>query len=399
MKSFLSHCRFSFIFNQNDPEVLAFLTARLRQTMNFHQMPGATFAVARNEQGNIIGLTGIDFDHSSMPEIFSRIVDDAWQQQGIGTILEYMVLRLAQCLHATTAFMRISSHDRTWQRVHKTPFHSVLISRQGIAAHLCERCNLYNNTCESRMFFTVAVDPRTTLLAGMIGEDERQPLEIIIDTHNQVLQKIALVRQVFTAIVGAENLLASTVPGAHQSCTFPVDMTLHYLVVRPASEDEVIACLTAASRHQLTFYVISQGKNWGYGSARPASAVDFVLDLGRLNRILEVNSEWGYATIQAGVTFSQLVEYLRQAYPEWLVDLTGGPVSGSVLGNALTKGHGLGPLGNHSDSIFNLSLVTPSGQRIQSGSGRFTLASKVKGLQGKFSGPDYDQLFIQSDFS
>ncbi|MEI8197713.1 MAG: FAD-dependent oxidoreductase, partial [Phycisphaerae bacterium] len=58
-------------------------------------------------------------------------------------------------------------------------------------------------------------------------------------------------------------------------------------------------------------YPISCGKNFGYGDAAPLRAGGLVLDLGRMNRIVEVNEKLGYAVIEPGVTQAQMYEYLK----------------------------------------------------------------------------------------
>ncbi len=62
-----------------------------------------------------------------------------------------------------------------------------------------------------------------------------------------------------------------------------------------------------------------------------------VLDLGRMNRILEVDEKYAYCVIEPGVGFFDLYNYLRaHDIPLWMS--VPGNAWGSVLGNALERG-------------------------------------------------------------
>ena len=61
----------------------------------------------------------------------------------------------------------------------------------------------------------------------------------------------------------------------------------------------------------MPIYPISTGKNWGYGSRVPLH--DGVLvDLGRMNRIVDFDEELAYVTIEPGVTQRQLHAFLQE---------------------------------------------------------------------------------------
>src|SRR5689334_14766751 len=49
------------------------------------------------------------------------------------------------------------------------------------------------------------------------------------------------------------------------------------------------------NRHKVPIWPISTGKNLGYGSAAPAERGQVVLDLKRMNRILEVDKDLAFA--------------------------------------------------------------------------------------------------------
>ena len=95
--------------------------------------------------------------------------------------------------------------------------------------------------------------------------------------------------------------------------------------VAPASVEELQAIVRLANQHKTPLWPVSRGKNLGYGTAAPRMPGSIVLDLGRMNRILEVDATLGYAVLEPGVGFFDLYEHLqREKIPLWL----------SVPGNA-----------------------------------------------------------------
>ena len=73
--------------------------------------------------------------------------------------------------------------------------------------------------------------------------------------------------------------------------------------VAPASTEEVQAIVRLAREQRVPLWPISRGKNYGYGGAAPPFPDVVMLDLARMNRILEVNAEMGYALLEPGVGF------------------------------------------------------------------------------------------------
>ncbi|MEI7489676.1 MAG: FAD-dependent oxidoreductase, partial [Chryseobacterium sp.] len=183
----------------------------------------------------------------------------------------------------------------------------------------------------------------------------------------------------------------------YQSSTF-YHIAYAYYIVYPINENEIKMLLHIATEEQLTLSVISTGKNWGYGSKQPRKSVSIIVDLSLMNQIIYLNPKELYARIQPGVTQLQMVNYLQKHYPNLILDLTGGPLSASIIGNALTHGHGIGMLGNHADAIFNLSVILPNQKRIESGNLRFNTAKKIAHLPGHILGPNFDKLFNQSEY-
>ena len=59
----------------------------------------------------------------------------------------------------------------------------------------------------------------------------------------------------------------------------------------PESVEEIRAVLAICNTYRIPVWPISTGRNYGYGAAAPATAGQMVLDLRKLNRIINVDAE------------------------------------------------------------------------------------------------------------
>ncbi len=71
-------------------------------------------------------------------------------------------------------------------------------------------------------------------------------------------------------------------------------------VLRPATREHIQLSLRIANKHRTPVYVISSGFNWGYGSRVPVEDNCVILDLRRMNRILDFSEELAYITVEPG---------------------------------------------------------------------------------------------------
>ena len=86
-----------------------------------------------------------------------------------------------------------------------------------------------------------------------------------------------------------------------------------------------------------------------------------ILDLHRMNKIIEVDEENAYAIVEPGVSFFDLYEYLKEkGYNLWLSCPALG--WGSVLGNTLERGFGYTPGGEHSQQQCGMEVVLANGK-------------------------------------
>lgn len=100
----------------------------------------------------------------------------------------------------------------------------------------------------------------------------------------------------------------------------------------------------------------------GYGMAAPATPGQVVLDLKRMNRILEVDADLGTCLLEPGVTYQQLKDYLvENNIPLWIDVPTVGPIA-SPVGNTLDRGVGYTPYGEHFMFQCGMEVVLADGR-------------------------------------
>ncbi len=175
--------------------------------------------------------------------------------------------------------------------------------------------------------------------------------------------------------------------------TFATDAVV-LAILRPADRAQVQICVRIAHEHHVPLHVISGGRNWGYGSRAPARAAA-ILDLGRLDRIVDFDERLAYVTVEPGVTFGQLASFLRECRARVFASVTGGPAAGSVVANALERGDGSGPRGDRFAHVCGLEVVLPTGECVHTGFARFAGNSSAP-ISRWGVGASLDGLFSQS---
>ncbi len=166
--------------------------------------------------------------------------------------------------------------------------------------------------------------------------------------------------------------------------------------VAPAAVEEVQAVVRAAHRLHVPIWPMSAGKNLAYGGAAPLVPGTVVLDLKRMNRIVEINAEPAYAVEEPGVSFFQLHNHL-QAHGLRLWQSVPGPGWGSVVGNGLERGIGYGYFDDQFANSTGLEIVLPDGELLRTGMGAMTNGNAGPLLNAGF-GPLVDGLFTQSNY-
>jgi 4-cresol dehydrogenase (hydroxylating) len=168
-------------------------------------------------------------------------------------------------------------------------------------------------------------------------------------------------------------------------------------ILYPKTRKQLQDCLRIASDNAVPVYPVSTGKNWGYGSTVPTVNNCVLINLSRMNRILDFNENLAYVTIEPGVTQQQLTDYLREQGSKLWIDATGSSPDCSLIGNSIERGFGHTPYGDHSSNICGFEVVLPNGEVIETGFSRFTNAAAAPVYRPGL-GPSVDGLFTQSNF-
>lgn len=206
--------------------------------------------------------------------------------------------------------------------------------------------------------------------------------------------------QEFRSIVGAENLfvdLESLAP--YSKIMIPESDAQHQPsgAVAARSVEDVQRILAVCSKYRIPIWTISTGRNFGYGSAAPATSGQMVLDLRKMNRILDVDAEMCTALVEPGVTYTQLQDYITEKkLPLWLSFPASGPLVGPV-GNTLDRGAGYNRCGEHAANFCGLEVVLADGQVVRTGMGGVAGGNTWQNYRWGY-GPWIDGLFLQSNF-
>ncbi|ULR48897.1 FAD-binding oxidoreductase [Streptomyces deccanensis] len=218
------------------------------------------------------------------------------------------------------------------------------------------------------------------------------PPDVSAEDFSRALKSLAL-------IVGEEHVLSSPDDLAEFRDPYSFDGRDTFVpsaVVFPGTVEEVQAVVRVANELRIPLWTVSQGRNNGYGGAAPRVGGSVVVSLRRMNRVLEVNDELGYAVVEPGVRFSDLYEHLRAGGHRLMVS-TPDLGWGSVIGNALDHGVGYGVYGDHAAGACGMEVVLPDGDLLRTGQGAMT-DSKAWHVHRRAFGPSVSDLFMQSNF-
>lgn len=140
-------------------------------------------------------------------------------------------------------------------------------------------------------------------------------------------------------------------------------------VLHPADENDVARLVLEARSLGIGLYSRGGGLSYsaGYLPVRPNCAL---VDLSALDRIVEINAQDRYVTVEAGVTWASLRDALR---PLGLTTPFWGTFSGlhATVGGSVSQGakfFGSASRGSSAETVLGLRVVTGAGDVIQTGS-------------------------------
>ena len=80
--------------------------------------------------------------------------------------------------------------------------------------------------------------------------------------------------------------------------------------VAPDRVEQVQQIARIANQYRIPIYPIATGRNLGYGGAAPVYSGSVVLDLKRMNRILEVSERNASCLVEPGVSYFDLCRHI-----------------------------------------------------------------------------------------
>jgi 4-cresol dehydrogenase (hydroxylating) len=167
-------------------------------------------------------------------------------------------------------------------------------------------------------------------------------------------------------------------------------------VVQPQSVEEIQAIVRIANEQSVPLWVSGVGKNNGYGGSSPRVRGSVVVNLLRMNRVLEINEELGYAVVEPGVRWFDLHEAIEAGGHR--LRLSCADLGwGSVVGNTLDHGITYLPYGQDQMMQCGMEVVLPNGDVMRTGNWAIPNA-KAAHVYKRGLGPTPDQLFMQSNY-
>jgi 4-cresol dehydrogenase (hydroxylating) flavoprotein subunit len=233
-----------------------------------------------------------------------------------------------------------------------------------------------------------------------LAPEFRKISESLRDRRPQPRPRVLTDEQIdaLATIVGEENVSAQPIELSRTARTTLPDGTTPAGILWASSREQVQAVVGWAAAHDFPIYPISTGKNWGYGDLCAPIAGCLLLDLSRMNRILEVDVALAYAVVEPGVTQGRLAEYLKERNLPLMVDATGAGPDASLIGNTLERGFGHTEYGDRSAHVVCLEAVLPDGSLLTTGFGAYPNA-KARHVYKCGLGPSLDGLLTQSNFA
>jgi FAD/FMN-containing dehydrogenase len=162
------------------------------------------------------------------------------------------------------------------------------------------------------------------------------------------------------------------------------------VVIQPGTTDELAQAVGVATRAGLA--VVPRGGGMSYTSGyTPERKRSMLVDMRRINKVVEINKDDMYVIVEAGCTWKDLYETLAPhgvRTPYW------GPLSGAyaTVGGALSQNslfHGSGTGGTAAETVVGLKVVLADGSMVTTGS----WAHKNSTPFWRHFGPDMTGLF------
>ncbi len=164
-------------------------------------------------------------------------------------------------------------------------------------------------------------------------------------------------------------------------------------IVTPSTLDELQKLLVFSADQAFSlFNLLSPGEI--NTAPIPANGDIVVIDLKKLNAIIEVNTKAAYALVEPGVSYAQLNDYLEANNIPFVVDFDKNSTQ-SVSGGISNRSYGYTPYGDHLMMQCGMEVMLASGRLIRTGMGAMPGSDSWQLFKYGF-GPYIDGTFTQS---
>ena len=139
-------------------------------------------------------------------------------------------------------------------------------------------------------------------------------------------------------------------------------------VVVPKTVEEVQKIVKLAAKEKIPLVPMGAGMALT-GLIIPLKG-GIVMDMKRMNRILEVNERARYALVEGGTSQGLLKSYLEKNHPRLRHSIPDSPATATIAANVMIHGQGrlTQQYGFNSDMVSGLEVVLPSGEICKIGS-------------------------------
>ncbi|MDH5267508.1 MAG: FAD-binding oxidoreductase [Candidatus Bathyarchaeota archaeon] len=173
-----------------------------------------------------------------------------------------------------------------------------------------------------------------------------------------------------------------------------INPTPPLIVVRPGTSEEISRILRLANETRTPVYARGGGTDGG-GSRGEKISSSILIDVTRMNKVLEVDEMSQTVTVQAGTTWGKLNKEVEEK--GWKLGFKG-PYSGygSTVGGSIavqSNGYGSPRYGVVAEDMTNLKVVLPNGEILETGS---AVNPKAKKFYRYCIGPDLAGIFVGS---
>jgi hypothetical protein len=197
------------------------------------------------------------------------------------------------------------------------------------------------------------------------------------------------IQKELAAIVGEEYILSTpltTFPYTKDTSNF--GGTEAEVVVRPASTEEVSKIVLLANQHRVPV-VMRGGGSSIYGQPKGIPGSNLLLDMTRMNSIIDLNPENMTVTTQAGIIMGKLQHACNKE--GFFIFTPSAPVHTVSLGGWIS---GVAGAAGVWKEIVSLTIVLPNGTIVKTGGGPGTNVNQPLYYNRSLGGPDFTGLFI-----